>query len=150
MSSRRFLLFLLAFAFVVAGSQALEGQSNALPLPSKPGAEQKQVEHLQQLEQQLRADQDSLGTTASQYGWGSDEADAALEQLLRDRKEYRRVARSLRSAGTTWPSWSFRQPAGGLNGDSSYWLPLGGGPPCMYLPSLMTGCPCAGWPVMVR
>ena len=135
----------LLLAMAVLGIAAVWGtaQSAAPQTAPKPTAEQqKQLDRLKQLDEQLRKDRDALHQAISQYGWESDQVDAAQESLFRDREEYRKVRRSLRTAGVPVPPTSGFGPgmgapgAGGPPGRG-----FGGGPhhDCPYMPD----CPCA-------
>ncbi len=114
----------------------------------KPGVEQqRQLERHKQLDEQVQKDRDALDAAVDRYGWDSDEADAAQEQLLRDRREYRKVRGSLQAAGVPVPSPA--DPGQGLGG------PRGGrggvgGPLHPYLRWPMCCCPCCDWPPMLR
>jgi hypothetical protein len=85
----------------VAGAAA---QSKATPANSQlTGEQQKQIDKLKQLDEQLQKDRDVIRDAVNRYGWDSDQADAAQEQLVRDRTEYRQLRRSLEAAGVTFP-----------------------------------------------
>ena len=65
--------------------------------------QQKQLNRLQQLNEQIQRDGDAVRSAASQHGWDSDEADAAQQRLFQDRQEYRALKRSLQQAGVSVP-----------------------------------------------
>ncbi len=65
--------------------------------------QQKQLDRLQQLNEQMQRDRDGVRSAVSQSGWDGDEADAAQQRLLQDRQEYRGLRRSLQQAGVSVP-----------------------------------------------
>ena len=65
--------------------------------------QQKQLDRLQQLNEQMQRDRDAARSAVSQYGGDSDEADSAQQRLLQDRQEYRSLRRSLQQAGVSVP-----------------------------------------------
>ena len=67
--------------------------------------QQKQLDRLKQkqLDEQLQKDRDAVRDAVDRYGWDSERTDAAQEQLIRDRAEYRQRCRSLEAAGVTLP-----------------------------------------------
>jgi hypothetical protein len=84
-------------ALTVAAAQTPSGNPQAAQQVT--AEQQKQLDQLKQLEEQLQKDRDAVHAAITQYGWESDQTDAAQEQLFRDRAEYRKLRRSLRSAG---------------------------------------------------
>lgn len=66
--------------------------------------QQKQLNHLRQLSDQLQKDRDAVDAVAGEYGWDSNEADAAQQRLFQDRQEYRSLRHSLQAAGVSIPS----------------------------------------------
>ena len=96
---------LAAFLVMVrgAGSSASGQAENAPPAVKVAPEQQKQLDQLKQLEEQLQKDRDAMHNAITQYGWDSEQTDAAQEQLVRDRAEYRKLRRSLRSAGVPVP-----------------------------------------------
>ena len=94
-----------AVLFVAGWAAGQTPSQSADPQPAqKPSAEQqKQLDHLKQLEDQLRKDREAVHAAITQHGWDSDQTDAARDQLFRDRQEYRKTRRSLRAAGLDVP-----------------------------------------------
>jgi len=86
-----------------AGSSASGQAGNTQPALKVTPEQQKQLDQLNQLEEQLQKDRDAMHNAITQYGWDSDQTDAAQEQLVRDRAEYRTLRRSLRFAGVPVP-----------------------------------------------
>jgi hypothetical protein len=75
------------------------------PQTSAPSAEQqKQLDQLKKLNEQLQKDEDAVRSATDRYGWDSNEADAAQQQFFRDRQQYRSLRRSLEAAGLDIPS----------------------------------------------
>ncbi len=116
------------------------------PAPQAPpkvtSEQQKQLDRVKQLDEQLQKDRDALHQAINQYGWDSDQVDAAQENLFRNREEYRKLRRSLRAAGVTVPPASgFGPGMGGPGGGGRPGRGPGGRQPdCPYMPD----CPCAG------
>ena len=92
---------MLVVAWAVAGAQS--ARPDAQPSQNVTAEQQKQLDQLKQLERRLQTDRDALHAAITQYGWDSDQTDAAQDQLIRDRTEYRKLRRSLRSAGVAVP-----------------------------------------------
>jgi len=65
--------------------------------------QQKQLDRLEQLEDQLEDHRAALQDAIARFGWDSDQVDEAQNQLSQDRMEYRRLRRSLRQAGAAVP-----------------------------------------------
>lgn len=126
---------ILVVAWAVAGAQSpLPDPQSASPVTAE---QQNQLDQLNQLAQQLQKDRDALHAAITQYGWDSDQTDAAQDHLVRDRAEYRKLRRSLRSAGVAVPP-----PAGmGMRGGGP-----GGGRPGRGAGRMARGgmcnCPC--------
>lgn len=105
---------ILVVAWAVAGAQS--------PLPDPQSAsqvtagQQKQLDELTKLDQQLQKDRDAVHAAIAQYGWDSDQTDAAQDQLVRDRDEYRKLRRSLRAAGVAGPAATGMGMRGGAGG----------------------------------
>lgn len=101
------LLFFLLAAFVIA-SVSLDrasAQTNAPQAKSTVSAEQqKNLDHLKQLSEQIQKDRDTVDAAVNQHGWDSDEADAAQQRLIQDHQEYRSLKRSLQAAGVDIPT----------------------------------------------
>jgi hypothetical protein len=135
----------LLLAIALLGIAAVWGsaQSDAPQATPKPTVEQqKQLDRLRQLGEQLQKDRDALHQAITQHGWESDEVDAAEDGLFRDREEYRKLRRSLRAAGVTVPPASGFGPGTGAPGPGARpGRGSGGGPhpDCPYMPD----CPCA-------
>jgi hypothetical protein len=134
---------LLVAGSAVAQTAAQPADPQAAP---KLSAElQKQLEHLTQLEEQLRKDREAVHSAITQNGWDSDQTDAARNQLFRDRQEYRQTRRSLRAAGVDVP-----RAAGlgrGTGRAARRWTHAGGHwrgvrPRHAWQ---MCHCPCASW-----
>jgi hypothetical protein len=135
---------------IMAGMLGLGSVStSALGQPADPQAtpnltpeQQKQLDQLKQLEDQLQKDREALHSAIAQFGWDSEQVDMAQEKLLRDRAEYRKLRRSLRAAGVAVPSPS-GIGAGPQGGREGRWASRrdyrgGGRHHC-------GGCPCCGW-----
>ncbi len=101
----RKLTALLGGAMLVTLTVAAAQSSSANPpaAPQVSAEQQNQLDQLNQLEEQLQKDRDAVHAAITQYGWDSDQTDAARERLFRDRAEYRKVRRSLRYAGVAVP-----------------------------------------------
>jgi DNA repair exonuclease SbcCD ATPase subunit len=74
--------------------------------------QQKQLDRLEQLEDQLEDDRAALEDAIVRFGWDSDEADEAENRLSQNRMEYRKLRRALRQAGGAIPSSAGLAPAG--------------------------------------
>jgi hypothetical protein len=82
--------------------------------------QQKQVDRLQQLSEQLQKDRDDVHSAVAQHGWDSDEADAAQQRLFKDRQEYRTLRRSLQAAGVSIPADAGGQGMGNQNNPNGH------------------------------
>jgi hypothetical protein len=71
-------------------------------------AQRSQPDQLRQLEEQLQKDRAAVHEAIGKYGFNSDQVDAAREQLIRDRIQYRQMHRSMVAAGVAVP------PASGM------------------------------------
>lgn len=101
------LLFFLSAALVIAtGSLDRASAQTTAPQAKSPvsAEQQKNLDHLKQLSEQLQKDRDAVDAAVNQHGWDSDEADVAQQRLMQDRQEYRSLKRSLRSAGVDIPA----------------------------------------------
>jgi len=101
------LLFLciVMLAIWTLGPNAASAQTKTPQSGTAVTAEQqKQLDRLTQLREQLRKDEDSVDFAVHQYGWDSNEADAAQQRLLEDRREYRSLRESLQAGGVNIPS----------------------------------------------
>ncbi len=134
-------LFMISAAILLLASWCV---SKALAQAQSPQAsatvsteQQKQLDQLKVMESQLQKDRAAVHDAISKYGWDSDQTDAAQEQLVRDRTEYRQLRRSLRQAGVAVPA-----PQGfGAAGQGSGRGMMGGG---RGRGRGMCPCPCAG------
>jgi hypothetical protein len=128
----------LGIAVVWGSAQSAAPQAT----PKATAEQQKQLDRLNQLDEQLRKDRGSLHQAITQYGWDSEQVDAAHESLFRDREEYRKLRRSLRAAGVAVPPASGFGPDMGAPGRGGRLGQRRGGGPhydCPYMPD----CPCA-------
>jgi hypothetical protein len=91
---------LLAASFVVPDAFAQQTGNQRLSLTPE---QQKQLDRLEQLEDQLQDDRAALEDAIARFGWDSDQVDEAENQLSQDRMEYRKLRRSLRQAGVAVP-----------------------------------------------
>ncbi len=94
------LMLFLGASISVSSAQSSGGQGT----PAVTAEQQKQLDQLKQLEDQLQKDRDAVHNAINQYGWDSDQTDTARNQLIRDRTEYRKLRRSLVSAGVSVPA----------------------------------------------
>jgi uncharacterized protein YlxW (UPF0749 family) len=76
--------------------------------------QQKQLDQLKEIENQLQKDRTDLHDAITKYGWDSDQVDAAQNQLTQDRTEYRKLRRALVQAGVSVPSPAGFAPGGGM------------------------------------
>lgn len=90
------MLATLCFAISSARPQTPSGSSVTIE-------QQRQLDRLNQLSEQLRKDRDAVDAAAGTYGWDSNEADAAQQRLFQDRQQYRSLRRSLEVAGVSVP-----------------------------------------------
>jgi len=65
--------------------------------------QQNQLDQLKTLEDQMQKGRDAVHAAIGEFGWDSDQADAAQENLFQTRSEYRSLRRSLRSQGVAVP-----------------------------------------------
>ncbi len=104
---KRFRYAILGVAVLVAGfwlAATMLAQSPGPQASTQMTAEQqRQLDQLRQLDRQLEKDRDALHAAIAQYGWDSEQVDAAQQQLDRDRLEYRKLRRSLRATGAAVP-----------------------------------------------
>jgi uncharacterized protein YlxW (UPF0749 family) len=110
----------LAAMFLFSGGllTAASAQSKPSPAAAQVTAEQqKQIDRLKQLSEQLQKDRDAVHQAISEYGVDSEQADAAQERLIQDRQEYRNLKRSLRTAGVAVPETAGPGLATGGPGD---------------------------------
>jgi hypothetical protein len=92
-------VFALCQLFTVTHAQMKSAESSG----SVTAAQEKQLNHLQQLNEQVQKDRDEVASAVAKHGWDSDEADAAQQRLFQDRQEYRALRRSLQQAGVSIP-----------------------------------------------
>jgi hypothetical protein len=88
-------------ALTVAAAQS--SSANAQAAPQVTAEQQEQLDQLNQLQAQLQKDRGAVRAAITQYGWDSDQTDAARAKLFRDRAEYRGLRRSLCVAGVAVP-----------------------------------------------
>jgi hypothetical protein len=100
-------VILLGITVVSVSPQSTTPRASALPTAEH----EKQLDRLNQLDEQLQKDRDIMHQAIIQYGWDTDQVDSAQENLFRDREEYRKLRRSLRATGVTVPSPSGLVPA---------------------------------------
>lgn len=81
--------------------------------------QQKQLDQLKVLSEQLQKDRDAVHSAVTQYGWDSDQVDEAQQRLFKNRQEYRDLRRSLRAAGVGLPADAPGAAAGGPSGRRS-------------------------------
>jgi len=119
--------FLLAATVVsVLALVGLAAAQSAAPSPDPQNApqitaeQQKQLDNLKGLEQQLQKDREAVHSAISQYSRDSDKTDAAMQQIFNTRMHYRQLRRSLRQAGVPVPplagagaGWGAAGPARG-------------------------------------
>jgi len=109
MNRTRLLSWAMTFAAVLilaswAGASTEAESQKLTTAPQVTPEQQKQLDQLAQLEQQLAKNRAAVREAIAQYGVDSDQADAAQEQLFRDRTEDRKLRRSLRAAGVPVPA----------------------------------------------
>lgn len=143
----RFLtLAAIIFALFALGAWlAPTAKSQTPATQAKPQAnaqQQAQLDRLKELEAQLQKDRDAVHQAIGQYGFDSNQVDAARAQLLKDRTEYRQLRRSLAAAGLAAPFYGNRRGFRGHMGRRGNfaarqgWMGRGRG---------MSQCPCRGW-----
>ncbi len=119
-------------------TKALGQSSSPQGSTSVTAEQQKQLDQLKELESQLQKDRAAVHEAISKYGWDSDQTDAAQEQLVRDRTEYRQLRHSLRQAGVAVPA---PQGFGGAGAGARSGRMMRGG---RGMGRGMCQCPCAG------
>ena len=119
--------FLLAATLVgvlalvgLAAAQSADPSPDPQNAPQITAEQQKQLDNLKGLEQQLQKDREAVHSAISQYSRDSDKTDAAMQQLFNTRMHYRQLRRSLRQAGVPVPplagagaGWGAAGPARG-------------------------------------
>ncbi len=93
-------MLVVGLGISIAFAQSSDPQA---PAPQATAEQQKQLDQLKQLEDQLVKDRTALHDAIAKYGWDSDQTDAATDQLSRDRTQYRQLRRALRQAGVAVP-----------------------------------------------
>ena len=85
------LLFLLAgFVITTISMDRVSAQTNKPQAKSTaPAEQQKNLDHLKQLSEQLQKDRDAVDAVVNQHGWDSDEVDSAKQRLTQNRHAYR-------------------------------------------------------------
>ena len=113
--------------------------------------QQKQLDNLKQLEEQLRSDRTAVHDAIAKYGWDSDQVDEARAQLFQNRQEYRKLRRLLRQSGVAVPAaqgFGARPncpgPGGRMMGRMGRGGPGGGPGGCGRRAWRRAGCPCRG------
>jgi hypothetical protein len=95
-------LILATFTLTLHGAGA---QTKTTDTSSSVTAEQqKQLDRLNELNEQLQKDRAAVDAAISAHGWDSNDADAAQQRLLQDRQQYRTLRQSLVKAGLVLPS----------------------------------------------
>ena len=89
-----------------AGPQAGGQTTDTQAAPQMTAQQQKQLDHLRQMGNQLQKDRAAVHEAIGKFGFDSNQVDAAREQLVRDRTEYRQLRRSLVAAGVAVPAAS--------------------------------------------
>jgi hypothetical protein len=111
-SAARHICLLISLA-VSAFAPLAQGQTKSAENKSAITADQqKQLDRLQQLTNQMAKDRDAVSSAVAQYGWDSNEADTAQQHLLQDRQEYRSVRRSLENEGVSLPTSAWGSTGG--------------------------------------
>jgi len=95
-------LIMTSLALTICGADA---QTKTADTNNSVTAEQqKQLDRLNQLSEQLQKDRDAVDAAVSAHGWDSNEGDAAQQRLFQDRQQYRTLKHSLAKAGVAVPS----------------------------------------------
>jgi hypothetical protein len=143
-SLHKLLLWVMVLLLGVASSAIAQGAPADAPKAKVTAEQQAQLERLAQLDEQLQKSRAALHAAINQYGWDSDEAEAAREKVDADRAEYRKLRRSLRAAGVAVPpptGFGARAPQDGPRPRAGRGYGRHSGcrhhGPC--------NCPCAGW-----
>lgn len=92
-------ILLAGWAIPKAAGQSPDPQA----APQVTTQQQRQLDQLKALEDQMQKDRDAVHAALTEFGWDSDQADAAQEKLFQTRSEYRRLRRSLSSQGVAAP-----------------------------------------------
>ena len=87
----------------LAAAQSADPSADPQNAPQITAEQQKQLDNLKGLEQQLQKDSEAVHSAISQYSRDSDKTDAAMQQLFNTRMQYRQLCRSLRQAGVPVP-----------------------------------------------
>ncbi len=140
----------LAAALVVGGwmaSRAVAQTATKAGDKQATAEQQKQLDQLQQLEGQLEKDRTAVHAAIAEHGWDSDEVDAAREQLIRDRTQYRQLRRSLVASGIAVPAPKGMGAGPGPMGGPGPMAGRGQGGPrgrSMRHGACCDSCPCCG------
>lgn len=144
----RYVIFAIAaLAIGLWTANMMPAQSpTAQPAQKLTADQQKQLDQLHQLEEQLQKDRDAVHAAIGQYGWDSDQVDTAQEQLVRDRTEYRKLRRSLRAAGVpVSPPSGFASDSGGPRPRAGRWANSYGPGGRRHYRGHGCNCPCGRW-----
>jgi hypothetical protein len=118
-------ILLLMAGWLVSGALGQSADPQAAPKLS--AEQQKQLEQLKQMEQKLQQDREAVHAAITEFGWDSDEVDEAQAKLFRDREEYRKLRRALRSSGVPVPPAGVRGRTGFGAGPEGWGGPGSGG-----------------------
>jgi Tfp pilus assembly protein PilO len=88
-------------AFSVLSPDSALAQAKAPQDGAVTAEQQKQLDRLTQLREQLQKDRDAVNSAIRQQGQDSNEAYTAQQRLLEDRREYRSLRQSLQQAGVS-------------------------------------------------
>jgi hypothetical protein len=81
------------------------GRAAGSPAPSNVTAEQQKMpDQLSVLRDQLRKDRAAVHDAIGKFGFKTSQADAARDQLIRDRAQYRQLRRSMATPGLASPA----------------------------------------------
>ena len=92
----------LATALLVAGwavPKAVGQSPEPQAAPPATADQQNQLNQLEALEGQMQKERDAMHAAINEFGWDSNQTEAAQEKLFQTRSEYRSLRRSLRSQG---------------------------------------------------
>ena len=111
-------LLLAAWVMPKAAGQSPDPQT----APQVTAEQQNQLDQLKGLEDQMQKERDAVHAAISEFGWDSDQTDAAREKLFQTRTQYRSLRRSLRSQGlTVGPPAGMGQRGFRAGPGQSYW-----------------------------
>jgi hypothetical protein len=83
--------------------KAVGQSSDPQTAPQVAAEQQTQLDQLKAIEGQMQQERDAVHAAISEFGWDSDQTDAAREKLFQTRSQYRSLRRSLRSQGLAVP-----------------------------------------------